>query len=90
MNKWQKKYCDEYYNGKMPRSKVDKKKFELLGLVKDVVIVEFPECNGHPAHTETLVVTEDDCNIPEGIISVSVLASNLILWTSRGYKITTK
>ena len=35
------------------------------------------------------VYTKDDCNMPEGLISVSVLASNLALWIGRGYKITT-
>lgn len=94
MNKWQQKYCDEYYNGKMPRSKHGKADMELLGKIKDTVTVEFPDFNGAngfiPAHTDTYVVTEDDCNIPQGRISVTVLISNLNLWISRGYKITTK
>ena len=90
MNKWQEKYCEEYYDGKMPRSKQGKYEFELLGKIKDTVTVEFPEFNGKSAHAETYTVTEDDCNIPEGKISVCVLASNLTLWLSRGQKITTK
>ena len=94
MNKWQQKYCDEYYKGKMPRNKQGKADVELLGKIKDTVTVEFPDFNGAngyiPAHTDTYVVTEDDCNIPQGRISVVVLISNLNLWMSRGYKITTK
>ena len=84
MNKWQQKYCDEYYNGKMPRSKQGKADMELLGKIKETVTVELP------SETVTLVVTEDDCDIPNGKISVSVLVSNLNLWLFRGYKITTK
>ena len=94
MNKWQKKYCDEYYDGKKPRTKSGKEEFELLGKVKEYVIVEFPgfnDTNGFkPAHTEEYKVTLDDCNIPNGKISVCVLASNLSLWISRGYNIRTK
>ena len=84
MNKWQKKYCDEYYNGKMPRSKQGKADMELLGQIKETVTVEFAN------RTETFTVTEDDCDIPNGKISVPVLVSNLNLWLSRGQKITTK
>ena len=94
MNKWQEKYCAEYYSGKKPRSKVGKEEFELLGKVKEYVVVVFPDFTGangfKPAHTETYKVTLDDCNIPEGKISVPVLASNLRLWVSRGYKIVTR
>ena len=94
MNKWQEKYCNEYYNGKKPRSKQGKLELELLGQVKEKIIVEFPEFNGVngyiPAHTEKYEVTEDYCNLPEGKISVPILASNLSLWTSRGYIIKTE
>lgn len=94
MNEWQKKYCDEYYNGKKPRSKVGLREFDLLGKVKNYVIVEFPEFSGVngvvPAHTETYKVTLDDCNMPEGKISACVLAGNLSLWTSRGYSVKTR
>ena len=93
MNRWQQVYCDTYYNGKMPRIKQGKQDFELLGKIKEKVIVEFPDFNGVngfiPAHTDTYLVTEDECNIPKGKISVTVLVSNLNLWLSRGYKITT-
>lgn len=91
MNKWQKIYCDEYYNGKIPRNKIGKEEFELLGNVKEKVIVHFPAFTGAtgfiPERTETLIVTEKECNVPKGIISVSVLASNLRLWISRNQKI---
>jgi len=83
MNRWQTKYCDKYYNGKMPRSKQGKADIELLGQIKDTITVELP------SETVTLVVTEDDCDIPNGKISVAVLISNLNLWLSRGHKITT-
>lgn len=93
MNKWQEKYCNEYYNGKIPRSKKGKEDYEFLGKIKSKVTVEFPEFNGAngiiPAHTDTYIVTENDCNIPEGKISVTILIGNLKLWMSRGYKITT-
>lgn len=84
MNRWQEVYCNEYHNGKMPRTKQGKSDVELLGKIKSQVRVEFPD------KTETLIVTEDDCDIPNGKISVSVLISNLNLWLSRGYKISTK
>lgn len=90
MNRWQQKYCDEYNNGKLPRSKQGKADVELLGKIKNTVTVEFPEVPGvKTARTETYIVTEDDCDIPNGKISVSVLISNLNLWLSRGHKITT-
>lgn len=94
MNKWQQIYCDIYYNGKMPRTKAGKESVELLGKVKSQITVEFPDFNGangfKPAHKETYIITANECNMPEGKISVSVLASNLSLWLSRGYKITTQ
>ena len=90
MNKWQQVYCDTYYKGKMPRSKQGKADVELLGKIKSQVRVEFPEFNNEPARTETYIVTENECDIPNKKISVSVLVSNLNLWLSRGYKISTK
>lgn len=94
MNNWQKVYCDTYHNGKTPRSKTGKQDMELLGKIKSQVIVEFPDFTGAngfvPAHTDTYIVTEDDCDIPNGKISVSVLVSNVKLWLSRGYKVSTK
>ena len=34
LNKWQKQYIDEYYDGKIPRRKVAKQRLNLLGKVK--------------------------------------------------------
>lgn len=91
MNRWQQVYCDTYYDGKMPRSKNGKADIELLGKIKNSVTVEFPEVPGvKPARTETYVITENDCDIPHGKISVTVLISNLNLWLSKGQKIITK
>ena len=94
MNNWQRVYCDTYYNGKMPRTAQGKADVALLGKIKSEVVVAFPDFEGvngfRPAHTETYTVTEKECDIPNGKISVSVLISNLNLWLSRGYKVTTK
>ena len=86
MNKWQKHFIGTYYNGKKPRDVMGKLKFNLLGEVRDEVTVYYPD------ESETFVVTlEDaDCDMPSGIISVNVLASNLYLWASRGYRIESK
>ena len=84
MNKWQKVYCDKHYKGKMPKTKIGQEEFELLEPIKKTVTVEFP------SEPKTLIVTENECNIPEGKISVSVLASNLRVWKLKGYKVTTK
>ena len=94
MNKWQQIYCDIYHKGKMPRGKAGKQAVDLLGKVKSQITVEFPDFNGihgfEPAHTETYIVTENECNMPEGKISVSALAGNLSLWLDRGYVVTTQ
>ena len=87
MNRWQKVYCDTYYKGKLPRSKQGKEDMRLLEQIKDTVTVEFPDFGSTTAHTETYVVTEDECDIPNGKISVTVLISNLNLWLFRGYKV---
>ena len=91
LNKWQKYYINIFYEGKMPRNKRGKRELELLGNVKDVVTVHFPDFNGirgfEPAHSETFRVEFDDCNMPEGIIDIDVLSTNLPLWIDRGYKI---
>ena len=92
-NKWQEYYKDILYDGKMPRTKQGKAEYAFLGKVKDSVTVHFPEFHSpivsqcHPAETKTFKVSFDECNIPDGIISVLVLASNLILWTERKYQI---
>ena len=92
MNKWQKVYCDTYYN--IPQTEDGIYDMKLLDGIKDKIAVEYPDFNGIngfvPAHTEILTVTENECDIPNGEISVTVLVSNLKLWKSRGYKIYTQ
>lgn len=84
MNKWQQKYCDVYYNGKAPRTKVGKQEFELLGKMKDFVSVDYGN------RVEKYEITLDDCNMPEGRIDVRVLASNLRFWLFvKGFKVST-
>ena len=94
MNKWQKVYCDTYYKGSFPQTKEGIYDMGLLSGIKNRVAVEHPDFNGiHgfvPAHTEILTVTENECDIPNGKISVTVLVGNLRLWMSRGYKIYTQ
>ena len=86
MNKWQEQYVKEY--GK-PHSKKSKQEFDMLGKMKTVVSVDFPEFNGKPAHKEVYTITIDECDMPHKKISVRALASNLTLWVSRGYKVYT-
>ena len=94
MNRWQKVYCDNYYKGNFPHTKEGIYDMKLLSGIKSKVAVEYPDFNGIngfiPAHTEILTITENDCDIPNGKISVTVLVSNLKLWMSRGCKIYTK
>lgn len=94
MNKWQKEYCVTNCGGKLPTSKAGKQIYGLLENIKDSVTVEFPELNQLngvvPAHTETYAVIIGEDDMPNGKISVATLASNLVLWTNRGYKITTE
>ena len=94
MNKWQIVYCNTYYKGKFPNTKEGIYDLGLLSGIKNRVAVEhhdFHGINGFiPAHTDILTVTEDDCDIPNGKISVTVLVRNLKLWMSRGYKIYTQ
>lgn len=85
MNNWQKVYCDTYFNGKKPRTNQGKHDVELLGMVKSEVSVEFAD-----GSKKIFVVTADDCDMPNGKISVRVLVSNLNLWLSRGYKVGTR
>ena len=92
MNKWQKIYCDTYYNGKYPRSKEGKNAMKLLKQIKDKVLVDKPDFRGlhgfNPAHVEILTVTDKaEDNVPNGIINVSTLVANLQLWLFRGYDI---
>ena len=93
MNKWQKIYCDTYYNGKKPRSKQGKHEFELLGKITTSITVHFPafqspipsQCS--PARTETYVLDETTINVPKGIVNPQFIAGNLALWESRDYQI---
>ena len=81
LNKWQQKYIDVYYKGRMPRDKAGKQELALLGNLKsDKIRVHFSD------KTEEYVITEE-CNMPEGKVSVEVLSSNLSLWTARGVKL---
>ena len=84
MNKWQKIYCDTYYNGKKPRTKRGKQKFELLGQTLNEVTVEFPD-----GESKTYKITEFENDMPNGLISVCTLGSNLRYWLFRGFKVTT-
>ena len=84
MNKWQTIYCNTYYNGKKPNTKVGKQEFELLAQVKSEVTVEFSD------QIETYKVTETKDDMPNGLISVCTLSGNLRLWLYRGLKVTTK
>ena len=93
LNQWQQYFINVCYNGKVPRSQIGSRKLALLGQVKNMIKVDFPDFNGingfEPAHSETYNVTLDQCNMPAGLISVDVLASNLVLWMQRGYKVAT-
>ncbi len=83
MNEWQKCFIDRFYKGEMPKDKMGLKEYELLGNVKDRVIVHLP---GKIVEYD---VYADRCDMRHGIISASVLASNLYKWNSKGFKIET-
>lgn len=85
MNKWQKKYVDIYYDGEIPADSEGRVAYDLLGKLRSEITVEFQ--NGEK---ETYRIDLEECNIPEGVISVRILARNLVLWITRGLKITTK
>ena len=93
MNRWQKCFIERFYNGELPRDQMGRIQFELLGEVKDRVLVHMPafdSVRGHiPARVVEYEVYEDRCDMPNGIISASVLAGNLYRWSKRGYKIET-
>jgi hypothetical protein len=67
LNEYQRHYVKEFCGGRRPRSATRKRDMELLGKVKDKVIIHFPD------HNETYRVTLNDCDIPNGIISVEAL-----------------
>lgn len=87
MNKWQKVYCDTYYDGKEPETKRGKRDMELLAKIKNKVIVTFPKIDKFPRfevdHIDTFIVTENDCDMSNGKISVMGLVENLEFWDSR-------
>lgn len=93
INVWQKVYRDIYFGGKKPRTKEGIYLDDLLSNVGRTVSVDVPDFNRingfEPAHTETYIVTEDKCDMPAGLISVRVLASNLMLWLGRGWNVKT-
>ena len=89
MNRWQKIYCDTYYNGKTPRSAVGRKEFELLGPIKDQITVHFPETKKEIAKTKTFVITEIEDNIPDGMIAAKTLGPQLFSWYTKGYQVET-
>lgn len=83
MNRWQQYYCDELYEGKMPRNKIGKCEFDLLGKCSDIIKVDFPR------GSEIYTITLNECNMPKGKIDVLTLAANLRLWAARGWSMTT-
>ena len=80
-NKWQKHYRENIYDGRLPQWGVGREEYDLLGDIGDTVTVCFP------AGEDTFRVTFEDCDIPNGVISVQVLSSNLRLWSERGHEI---
>lgn len=94
MNKWQKKYVEKCCGGRKPRTNDEKTELALLGKVKDYIIIDFPNYSTPDgmvkAHREKYLVTMSDCDIPNGKMSVSILATNLRIWLSRGYSVCTR
>lgn len=91
MNKYQQKFIDEFYNGKMPRDKDGKRRVEILGKIKNSVTVDFPDFNGangfEPAHTSTFTIDENICDWSKSILNPEIMSGNLTLWEDRGYNI---
>lgn len=85
MNKWQRKYIDTFYKGKIPRTKEGRYEYELLGKMKSEITVEFQD-----GKIETYRIDLEECNMPKGIINVEVLAGNLALWARRRLKMWTR
>lgn len=80
-NKWQKYYRETLCGGTFSAGGTAELEYTLLGKVGEKLTVHFPDGE------KTFKVTFDDCNIPNGIISVRILASNLRLWIRREHKI---
>jgi hypothetical protein len=91
MNRWQTLFLEHYYGGKMPQDKRGLKQLSLLENVGDEVTVHFPRFEGvngvKEAHDVTYRVTENRCNMKEGIISAVVLSWQMLMWDKNGYKI---
>ena len=81
MNRFQEIYINLDCNGEVPDSQKEKTIYDVLGNIKENIIVHFPTKN------ETYQVTENDCDMPNGKISVRVLSRNIPLWTIREYEI---
>ena len=94
MNIWQKSFIDRFYNSKLPKDQIGILQFDLLGQIKDNVIVHMPAYEGVNGHVDARdVIYEvyvDKCDMPNGIISATVLAGNLYRWNKLGYKIETE
>lgn len=93
INKWQMYYVDSLCDGKRPSTPQELMDYTRLGNIEEKVIVHFPKFDSpiksqnKPAHTETFEVTFDRNDMPNGIINVETLLSNLNLWVGRGYKV---
>lgn len=86
MNEYQKIYCELYFDNKKPKTKSGKIIFNVLGQLENYITVYLPS-----GPKDFKITTNDiENNMPNGIISVRILSSNLELWLSRGYKMTTK
>lgn len=90
MNRWQKVYCDMYYDGKAPRDAQGKRDVKMLGAIKSKVKVEFPDFKGVngiiPAHTEVFEVTENESNMPKGKYQWKYWSATLISGSPEGIR----
>ena len=82
---------EHYYNGKEPSDKRGLKQMELLSGIGNTVTIHFPKMEGvngdKPAHDVTYLVTEDRCDMRNGIISATVLSWQILTWERNGYMI---
>ena len=86
MNRWQEVFCNIYYEGKVPTSKIGKEEYDLLGEMSGAPVAKVSVRIPGKA-LEVYRITEYDCDMPKGKISVSVLASNLRFWKFRGWEV---
>ena len=87
MNKWQELFLNQYYKGEMPRDKRGLRQYELLENVGDTISVKFPANDSKSSRTVTYRVTENKCDMPNGVISAVVLSWQILFWARKGYKI---